>query len=124
MEIIGRNPNPDRYSISDIKLHYDITKRSKGKEKREIVTQFLLLVELQPKPYRRERGFGSSYGPKENPCTLRIELQEIEEIQRKLRRELRAAYQFLMDRNLFDAFERHKEQLGPWSPDDDEPEIY
>jgi SAM domain (Sterile alpha motif) len=33
MEIIGRNPNPDKYSISEIKLQYDATIRSKRKRK-------------------------------------------------------------------------------------------
>ena len=101
MEIHGRNPNPDKYSISAIRINLGTTDRGvQGKEWRKVVSKFILLVDLEPEPCSRDRGFGSSRERKKNPCTLRIEQSELEDIQRKLQQELRAAYQFLMDRNL------------------------
>lgn len=119
MQIIGRNPTPDLYSISDVRVRYNtaelrnedkgtITSRS---DKRTVVWKLLVLVDLKPEGYFRERGFGDSYEKKKNACTLKIEQNELEEIQEALRKELKDAYQFLMDKDLFAEFAQHRKQL-------------
>jgi hypothetical protein len=75
MKIIGRNPNPDRYSIKEIRIDYELHRRVREKADgtRTPLADVYLLVDLEPKPYMRQRFVdGHSYGPKKNPCTLRI----------------------------------------------------
>jgi hypothetical protein len=108
MEIIGRNPTPDLYSISDIRVRFNTAEREK--DGRTVVSTLRLFVDLEPKGYLRERGFGSSYEAKDNACTLHIEGDELERIQKALRQEVKDAYQFLYDKGLLAAYERHKEQ--------------
>jgi hypothetical protein len=113
MEIIGRNPNPDKHSISEVRVALGDTaelEREDEKETRTVVRNLRLFVYLEPKAYLRERGFGGSYEAKDNACTLLIEGDELEQIQEALRQELKDAYQFLYDKGLLAAYARHKEQ--------------
>jgi len=120
MEIIGRNPNPDKYSISEVRVAFDTAelRREGKKERRTVASTLRLFVDLEPEGYRRERGFGNSYEPKDNACTLQIEGDELEQIQEALRQELKDAYQFLYDKGLLAAYARHKEQQEPPSEAD------
>jgi hypothetical protein len=115
MEIIGRNPNPDKYSISEVRVAFgdtaeEVRREGKKKERRTVISTLRLFVYLEPEGYLRERGFGNSYETKDNACTLQIEGNELEQIQEALRQELKHAYQFLYDKGLLAAYERHKEQ--------------
>jgi hypothetical protein len=117
MEIIGRNPQPDPYSISNVRVRFTTAEQfrsredfNKGNRGRTVVSKLRVIVDLEPEPYLRERGFGTSFERKDNACTLQIEQDELEQIQETLRQELQNAYQFLMDQKLFGAFEQHKKE--------------
>jgi hypothetical protein len=131
MEIIGRNPNPDKYSIGQVKVDFGATavqlspgskEQGRKRHERTVIESVRLFVDLEPKPYDRERGFGSSYERKRNACTLRIEIEELEQIQEALRLELQKVYQFIYDKDLFGAFKRHQEEFDSWPPETDVPD--
>jgi hypothetical protein len=103
MEIIGRNPTPDKYSIKSIKISYDAGEYEKDGTRRLLACPYLL-VELEPQFYRRDRGFGPSYETKNNPCTLRIALSEVQEMQQALTGKLEQAIQLLFDNDQLNAF--------------------
>jgi hypothetical protein len=105
MEIFGRNPTPDKYSIKTIKLECDRNRARYVDDQTEIVivTPYLL-VELEPQPYFRDRFNGSSYETKKNPCSLRIELNELPEIQEAVTDGLRRSLQLLSENGQLKAF--------------------
>jgi hypothetical protein len=81
MEIIGRNPTPDKYAIQKIEVVFqymgdsyivdpETKKQIEGTRKPSYAPY--LLVSLEPEGYVRDRGFGSSYETKKNPCRLVI----------------------------------------------------
>ena len=105
-------------AIPQLSLAGRLAGREGEKERRTIASTLRLFVDLEPEGYRRERGFGNSYEPKDNACTLQIEGDELEQIQEALRQELKDAYQFLYDKGLLAAYARHKEQQEPPSEAD------
>jgi hypothetical protein len=100
MEIIGRNPTPDNYSIKDIKLT--------SERVHENHFAFYLLVSLKPGYYQRNRYGNDSFEKKKNPCQLRIPLSEFHKIEDALRRELQDCYQFIGERDLLRELWTHK----------------
>jgi hypothetical protein len=61
MEIIGRNPNPDKYSISEVRVAFDTAKQREGKKEwRNVVSAATLLVPSPNRPDRRRRGIGGA----------------------------------------------------------------
>jgi hypothetical protein len=103
MEIIGRNPTPDPYSIKDIKVAWEQYEKYIG---------LFLVVSLEPSYYQRNRYGNSGTEKKKNPCTLRIPLHEFHEMQDVLRRDLKDCYQFIGERDLLAEFfaQKHKPQ--------------
>ena len=112
MEIVGRNPNPDKYSIKDIRIGYEPKRFRFAADGTEMtLVDLCLLVTLEPEPYRRNHfDYGSSYRAKKNPCTLRIELGELQEMQQVISRRLLETYQFLCDRDLLTELQNPKEE--------------
>lgn len=100
MEIIGRNPTPDNYSIKDISL----TCESWGGNSASLY----LYVSLEPAYYARNRYGNDSFEKKENPCELKIRLSEFREMEDVLRRELEDCYRFLGERGLLGELRTHK----------------
>jgi hypothetical protein len=102
MEIIGRNPNPDEYSIKEMRVDYRNRGRVRLKDGTEKpIIDVSLLIDLEPEFYSRQRfADGSSYEKKKNPCTLRINLGEFREMQQLVSRRLEESYQFLFERRL------------------------
>jgi hypothetical protein len=90
MEIIGRNPTPDPYSIKDIKVSCELAENR---------VRLYLIVSLEPEFYSRNRYGNDSFEKKQNPCQLRIHLSEFHTIDDALRRELKDSYQFMADNN-------------------------
>jgi hypothetical protein len=102
MEIVGRNPTPDKYSIKDIRIRYqqNAVEVAPDGTQRPLV-DVCLLVELEPEPYFRQRfSMNHSYEKKKNPCTLCIPLGEFQDMQQAVSRKLEETYQFLYDHNL------------------------
>jgi hypothetical protein len=110
MEILGRNPTPDKYSIAEIRIEAERHELFDAKTKKptgETAVELFLLVSLKPEAYSRRRfTYGHSYRPKENPCVLRMKLSEFYEIEQALRSKLEGACQFLSDRDLLFDFLR------------------
>lgn len=108
MDILDRNPNPDQYSIKEIKIGFERHEGWDSERKRhsgEFFVELYLLVSLEPKRYMRQRFTnGRSYRAKKNPCRLVIRLSELQEMEQALRDKLENAYQFLNDRDLLSAF--------------------
>jgi hypothetical protein len=106
MKIFGRNPAPDHYSIKKIRIGYDKNRCrvvEDGTEK--WLADLYLLVDLEPQPYMRSRFvFGQSYETKKNPCTLRIDLSELREMQQAASGKLEESFQFLLDNGLLNSF--------------------
>jgi hypothetical protein len=101
---------PDLYSISDVRVSFDgVGVQPMGEEER-IELRPRVFVALEPEVYVQERGYGSSVETKKNACTLQIEINELERIQKAVRQELQDAYQFMRHKGLLAAFERHKAQ--------------
>lgn len=111
MDIIGRNPNPDTYVIKDIRIGCGkgVCIRNKDGSEKWLETP-CLIVDLEPKYYSRDRGFGSSMEKKQNPCTLQIELTELEQLQKAFSKKMTQCFQFLADRDLLRAALRGKEE--------------
>jgi hypothetical protein len=104
MEIIGRNPNPDQYSIDNINLDAEETELFSAEKPHKRVgsgARLFLYVKLKPKRYLRRRfGTGYSYKAKENPCDLKIEFGELGQMVEALTGELDRCYQFLAQKGL------------------------
>jgi hypothetical protein len=102
MEIIGRNPTPDKYSIEDIRLDAEVFTLDDPKTKKPSkVVNLDLCVSLKPKGYVRRRfREGLSYEAKQNPCELKIEFNELRKMVETLTDELRVCYQVLGENDL------------------------
>jgi hypothetical protein len=114
---------PDLYSISDVRVGFDGVRVQRAGEEEKTELRPRLFVDLEPEVYVRERGFDSSVETMKNACTLQIEIGELERIQKALRQELQDAYQFMLEKGLLAAFERHKAQQEspPSEADNDQP---
>jgi hypothetical protein len=126
MEILGRNPTPDKYAIQEIEVVFQYTGHSYSVDpetKKEIEGTRkpyyapYLLVSLEPEGYLRDRGFGSSYETKKNPCRLKIPFDEFQRLQQAMshklevmKEELKDCYQFLHENDLMTTFEKRKEE--------------
>jgi hypothetical protein len=111
MDIIDRNPTPDTYEIKDILIGCGkgaCISNDDGTEK--WLETPCLFVDLVPKYYSRDRGFGSSVEKKQNPCTLQIELSELEGLQKAFSERMTQCFQFLADRDLLRAALRGEEE--------------
>jgi hypothetical protein len=95
MDIVGRNPNPDSYKIKDIRIGCGkgVCIRNDDGSEKWLMTP-CLIVDLEPKYYSRDRGFGSSTEKKQNPCTLRIDLSELEGMQKAFSDKMAQCLQF------------------------------
>jgi hypothetical protein len=63
MEIIGRNPNPDRYTIKDIRIDWEHSRfREKADGTKTPLVDVYLLVDLEPKPYLRVKPLAAICG--------------------------------------------------------------
>ena len=114
---------PDLYSISDVRVGFDGVRVQRAGEEEKTELRPRLFVDLEPEVYVRERGFDSSVETMKNACTLQIEIGELERIQKALRQELQDTYQFMLEKGLLAAFERHKAQQEspPSEADNDQP---
>jgi hypothetical protein len=101
---------PDLYSISDVRVGFDGVRVQRAGEEEKTELRPRLFVDLEPEVYVRERGFDSSVETMKNACTLQIEIGELERIQKALRQALQDTYQFMLEKGLLAAFERHKAQ--------------
>ena len=92
MEIIDRNPTPDRYSIKDISVQC--------RREYENHVSLYLTVSLEPAYYQRNRFGNNTTAKKKNPCTLRIPLEEVFRMEGVLRNELRDCHEFIVEQDL------------------------
>lgn len=114
MDIFGRNPTPDKYKIKSIRVSYDVSRFNRDDDgnltyhpdgKETLLTDLYLLVDLEPDYYMRDRFiYGHSYEKKKNPCTLRIKLSELQEMQQAISSKSEECFQSLLDNGLLDAF--------------------
>ena len=104
MKIFGRNPTPDKYSIKDITIGHEKTRCTLADGTEKWLVDLYLLVDLEPEYYQRDRfAFGMSYEKKKNPCTVRIELSELQDMQKAVSEKLEESYQFLHEHDLLNA---------------------
>jgi len=89
MEILGRNPNPDGYSIKSINLGFEPVTETRG--------ELYFYISLEPKFYQ---GMDGRLLRKRNPCKLKVSLSEFQEMEETLRDELQDCYHFLAKQNL------------------------
>ena len=100
MEIIGRNPNTDPYSIEKISFGLEqIT---------ETHSQMYFYVSLKPRMYQGTDG--RLLGPKDNACELKISLSEFQEMEQTLKDKLQDSYQFLAEQGLLQTFWKQKSE--------------